>query len=123
MARRGRRKQGAGMKNAAGPHVLNTLHELDQKIVVIFPAGGERHTTVPEYYGCDPVPARRRQRRIPPDLGVVVRVAVYPARRDQLTGGIHFLQALHRARFTDEGDLAVLDGDYGRGRNRERNRE
>jgi hypothetical protein len=93
------------------PHVLNALHELYKKVVVVLPARGERHPAVPEHHGGNPVPARRRQRGVPANLGIIVSMAVHPSWGDQLPGGFYFLRALHRTRLADEYNLAVLDGD------------
>ncbi len=92
-------------------HVLDALHEFYKEVVVVLPAWCERHPAVPEHDGSYPVPARRRQRGIPANLGIIVSVAVNPSWRDQLTTGVNFFRALHRTRLADEHNLAILDGD------------
>ena len=90
--------------------VLDALHELDEPLPIVGADGREADTAVAQDRGGDPVPAGRRQVRIPRGLPVVVGVDVDEAGRHQQAVGVHG-PARRTGQLPDPDDAAILDRD------------
>ncbi len=94
-------------------YVLHALHQLDQPGAVRRAGRGEPNAAIAHHDRGHPVPARRRDLRVPGDLAVIVGVDVHPAGRDEKAVGLNdapgrSLDLAHR------GDDAPVDGDVTR---------
>ena len=83
--------------SAAPGDVLDALHQLDQPLVPVGRGRGEADAAVAHHDRGDAVPRRRREPRVPRDLGVVVGVDVDPARGDQQPVGVDVGEADRRS--------------------------
>jgi hypothetical protein len=93
--------------------VLHPLHQSDQSVVVLWPAGGEAHAAIAHYRRGHPVPGRRLHPLVPGRLAVVVGVDVDEAGRHDQAARVDLLGARPRDR-AHRGDAALLDRDVGR---------
>ena len=71
---------GTPSKSVSGDHVLDVLQRADEQLAVLGPDRRDREAAVAGDDRRDAVPARRRERRVPEHLGVVVGVDVDEAR-------------------------------------------
>src|SRR5262249_39225367 len=92
-------------------HVLDVLERPTDQLAVLGPARGDREPTVAGDHARDAVPRRRRERRVPEDLRVVVRVDVDEARRHGMPTGVE-LAGTGQA-ITDPGDGVAGHRDIG----------
>ena len=100
------RKRLPGPIYAFGQHragdVLDALHQVDQVIGAARAHRREADAAIAEHGGCDPVPARGREKGIPGGLAVVMGVDVDEAGRDQQAAGID--HPLRVAQLVADGD-------------------
>ena len=89
--------------------VLDALHEADQPVVLVGMHRREPHAAVAHHDGRDPVPARRREHRVPGDLAVEVRVDVDETGGDDHAAGIDRLAGARVLELTDLGDPVAVD--------------
>ena len=92
-------------------HVLDVLERAGDDVVVLGPGRRDREAAVAGDDGGDAVEARRRERRVPEHLRVVVRVDVDEPGSDDVPAGVEHALAVEVG--ADRGDLAVADGDVG----------
>ncbi len=86
---------GEGLPSPADPRrqrragdVLDPLHEPDEPVVTVGTHGREADPAVARDHGGDAVPARRREKRVPGDLAVVVGVDVHEPGCDERPVGV-----------------------------------
>lgn len=82
----------------------------DQEVVIVVPAWSKSDAAVAHHHSSDAMPTRRGQGRVPPDLSVVVSVAVNPSGRHMQAGSIYFLLPHDIETGTHGYDLAVVNG-------------
>jgi len=93
-------------------NVLDTLHQLDQVVLLARAHGCEADSAVPHDHRGDPVPSGRRQVRVPGGLSVIVGVDIDPSGRDEETCRIDLAPPL--AHVDSDGDDAIpVDRDIG----------
>ena len=90
-------------------HVLDVLERVGEQVAVLGAARCDAEAAVARDHRGDAVPRRRRERRIPEDLRVVVRVDVDEPRGHDVAARVELLAAVEA--HTDLADHAVGDAD------------
>ena len=72
---------------------LDAFHQVHQRRAMLRPHRREPDAAIAENRRRDPVPARRRQQRVPHRLPVIMGVHIDPARRHQEAGGVDLAPA------------------------------
>ena len=91
-------------------HAFDLLEGLHDHLAMDFPGRRYTEAAVADHRRGDTVPRRDGQHAIPQDLGVVVRVHVDEARRDDLAGRVDRLRR-GTLGLAERHDLAVLDAE------------
>ena len=92
--------------------ILHAFHQLHEHIAPIRPARREAHAAIAKQRRGHAIDGRRKQPAAPSRLGIVMRVDIHKARRDDQPLGIDFIRTARR-NFTDFYNTAITNGDIG----------
>ena len=93
--------------------VLHALHHLGEIAAVLGDRRCERHAAVPHQHRRHPVPGARRHERIPPDLGVHVRVQIDEPGRHGQARRVDLARCDRVREVADGGDAIAVHRDVG----------